>query len=81
MQQSFDLSLKPLARRVLSTPCTLWTIKDVLLLTKFSRVTIYRLIRDGRFPAPVAVSGRSNRWREDDIMAWEDSLDHRKYGS
>ncbi len=56
------------------------TVKDIVSLTHMSRVTLYRLVRAGAFPAPVAVSGRSIRWPEDDIAAWQDSLQRKQYG-
>ena len=35
-----------------------------------SRTTIWRLVRDGRFPAPLQISPGRKAWREDDIIAW-----------
>jgi prophage regulatory protein len=34
------------------------------------RSTVYRQIRDGRFPAPVDLGLRRLAWRESDINAW-----------
>jgi predicted DNA-binding transcriptional regulator AlpA len=56
------------------------TVKDVALLTHMSRVTLYRLVRAGNFPVPVAISGRSIRWTEDDIAVWQDNLRRKQYG-
>ncbi|MFD1767092.1 helix-turn-helix transcriptional regulator [Sphingorhabdus buctiana] len=79
MQQSFDLS----APDTKSTPppgplSRLWSVSDVSAFTQLHRVTIYRLVRAGRFPAPLSV-GRNIRWREDEILNWENGLHHRRY--
>lgn len=39
-----------------------------------SIATIYRLIKAGRFPAPVAIGTGSVRWRQSDVTAWLQSL-------
>ena len=39
-----------------------------------SIATIYRLIKAGKFPAPVAIGTGSVRWRQSDISAWLQSL-------
>jgi predicted DNA-binding transcriptional regulator AlpA len=33
-----------------------WTIAEILTSLRISRPTLWRLIRDGEFPAPVAIS-------------------------
>lgn len=42
--------------------------------TGLSIATIYRLIKAGKFPAPVAIGTGSVRWRQSDITAWMKSL-------
>ena len=45
--------------------------EDVLELCAMSHSTLYRMIKCGSFPEPVAVTGqRSVAWREDDIERW-----------
>ena len=39
---------------------------DILALTGLSRSTIYRLVKDGQFPAPIKI-GKSIRWRTADV--------------
>lgn len=39
-----------------------------------SIATIYRLIKAGKFPAPVAIGTGSVRWRQSDLIAWMQSL-------
>ncbi len=40
---------------------------EVAKLLSLSRVTIFRLRRDGKFPEPLKMSQRCNRWRLSDI--------------
>ena len=39
-------------------------------LTGLSRSSIYRLMRQGLFPEPLAVGPRAVRWPETEILAW-----------
>ena len=42
----------------------------VLALTGFSRPTIWRRIKEGKFPKPVyPFGGRSSAWPEDEVLA------------
>jgi prophage regulatory protein len=34
------------------------------------RVTLWRLARDGQFPAPVKVGARRIAWRENEVETW-----------
>ncbi len=42
---------------------------DVARSVKFPRSTIYGLIREGRFPAPIKV-GKSSRWLTTELNTW-----------
>jgi prophage regulatory protein len=46
-------------------------LEDVKKLIGFSRSTIYNLISEGRFPDRIHVGPRAVRWREADIVAWQ----------
>ena len=48
--------------------------KTVVQLTGLSRATIYRLIKSGKFPRPLSVSAGAVRWRQSDVIAWQQSL-------
>ena len=48
-------------------------IRQVMQLTGLSRMTIYRLERDGRFPKRRQLSQNSVAWLEADIAAWAES--------
>lgn len=42
-------------------------------LTGLSRSTLYQMIAEGRFPAPVRLGSRAVGWREADLKAWLES--------
>lgn len=46
-------------------------IREVSRETSFSRTTIWRRVKDGTFPAPISLGGRSRAWTERDIEAWK----------
>lgn len=41
--------------------------------TGLKRSTIYSLMKKGKFPRPVKLTGKAVAWRESDIKAWMDS--------
>lgn len=41
--------------------------------TGYKRSTIYRLIKEGSFPAPISIGARASAWIEDEINAWIES--------
>ena len=48
--------------------------KTVEKLSGLSRATIYRLIKAGKFPRPLSIGTGAVRWRQSDIVAWQQSL-------
>jgi len=38
--------------------------------TGYKRSTIYRLIQQGEFPAPISLGARASAWVEDEVNAW-----------
>jgi prophage regulatory protein len=48
--------------------------KTVEKLSGLSRATIYRLIKAGKFPRPLSIGTGSVRWRQSDVVAWQESL-------
>lgn len=48
--------------------------KTVEKLCGLSRATIYRLIKLGKFPRPLAIGTGAVRWRQSDVIAWQQSL-------
>lgn len=47
---------------------------DVKRLTGLSRSQRYRMVKAGKFPAPVQVSDRAVAWRSSSIQRWLASL-------
>lgn len=45
-------------------------IKDVVTKTTLSRTTIYRLVADGKFPAPTRLSHRVSVWQSLAVEQW-----------
>ncbi|GLP94712.1 helix-turn-helix transcriptional regulator [Paraferrimonas sedimenticola] len=52
----------------------LLTIQDVCRLTKLSRSTIYKLMRDKKFPKPIKISVRNVRWPKYVVDEWAERL-------
>lgn len=51
-------------------PGRLLKLGEVIDLVGLGRTMIYRLIREGDFPAPFKPGGYSSRWSEDEVRAW-----------
>jgi prophage regulatory protein len=45
--------------------------KEVLSVTSFSRTTLWREIKRGRFPGSVVISAGRVGWRESAIAEWQ----------
>jgi prophage regulatory protein len=48
-------------------------LKTVLLITGLARSTIYRMIAEHTFPAPVKIGKRAVAWREEDVLQWSEA--------
>lgn len=48
--------------------------KTVEKLSGLSSAAIYRLIKSGKFPRPLSIDTGSVRWRQSDVIAWQQSL-------
>lgn len=46
-------------------------LKNVIILTGFSRSWIYEAIRRGDFPAPISIGARAVAWTEQSIAEWQ----------
>ena len=42
----------------------------VLRATGLGRSTVYRMVAERRFPAPVKIAKRAVAWRSDDVREW-----------
>jgi prophage regulatory protein len=45
-------------------------VKDVSLMTNLSRVTIWRLENEGKFPQRIKISTKRIGWLEDEVTKW-----------
>lgn len=45
-------------------------LPGVIRMTGLGRSTIYRLMSERKFPAPVKLTERLNGWRAADVTAW-----------
>jgi prophage regulatory protein len=53
-----------------SLPGRLMRLAEVRALTSLSTATIYRLMRQGKFPQSVKLSERATAWLESEVTAW-----------
>ena len=59
---------------------TLLSTSDVQKIAPVSNVTLWRWVRDGKFPAPIQVA-KNNFWRSDEVGAWMDEMSLRRVAS
>mgnify|MGYP006284907555 CR=1 FL=1 len=45
-------------------------LPDVMGITRLSKSSIYRAMRDGTFPSAIHISKRSVAWNDSDIQQW-----------
>ena len=45
-------------------------LREVIHQTGLSKATIYRMIKEGRFPGALRLGKRATGWREDEIDQW-----------
>ena len=53
-------------------------VRDVISMTGLSRATISRAEEAGRFPRHVLLTNKRIGWFEDEIIAWMESLRHKR---
>lgn len=72
--------MPPSADRTVPTPASPDTLQPFLRmpavtrLTGLGRSTIYRLMAEDKFPAPVRLAARAVAWRKADLERWSDAL-------
>lgn len=57
----------------------LLTTKETGALTKLSRTSLWRMTREGRFPAPRELGQGQIRWSAEDVRDWLSNLPSRQY--
>ena len=45
-------------------------LKDVIAMTSLSKASVYRQMKDGKFPASVKIGPRSVAWVSSEIESW-----------
>ncbi len=45
-------------------------LKEVMRLTGLARSTVYKVMKEGRFPASVALRGKAVAWVESEVQEW-----------
>jgi prophage regulatory protein len=48
-------------------------ISDLCKWLNVSKSTIYKWVREGRFPKPILLGDNASRWRESLVVEWLDS--------
>ena len=56
-------------------------VGEVIARTGLSRVSIWRKVRAGEFPAPIELSANSIGWPESEVAQWQASRPRRRYGA
>ena len=56
-------------------------VPEVMARTGMARVTLWRRVRDGAFPAPIELGVNMIGWPETEIEDWIEARPRRTYGS
>lgn len=66
-------SPKPVQGPVNTTPQStprMLRAPEVVAITGLGKTTLYREVKEGRFPSPVRLSRRLVAWRSEDVSTW-----------
>jgi prophage regulatory protein len=55
-------------------------LEQVLAIVPVSKVSLWRMQRDGRFPRGTFISPNRQIWFEDEVVAWQREVDGRRRG-
>lgn len=71
-QAHADIEQRTTQRRVAGTEPELCFIRlrEVLVICGKSRSSVYESIKNGSFPAPIKVGGRSSAWVKSEVLQW-----------
>ena len=66
-----------------NTPASyeLWKLPAVRARVPYSETSIYRLMREGKFPKPLKVGARAVAWRSDEVLAFIEALPRSSVGN
>ena len=59
-----------MAAQTLSNEERFLRLREVLDMTGLSRSSLYAMVSEGKFPEPVAISGRSKAWLLSETTSW-----------
>jgi len=65
-----DSAFRPRAAEASPPLDRLMRIREVQAATSMGRTTIYKLIREGDFPAPTQLTPGAVAWFEDEVRGW-----------
>lgn len=46
-------------------------LKEVIAATGLCRSALYKMMQDGKFVRPIAISARSRGWLESEVIEWQ----------
>ncbi len=52
----------------------LLSVPEVCRLVAMHKTTVYKLVRQGKFPPPVKTTGKASRWRSSEVERWINGL-------
>jgi len=55
----------------------LMRMDEIVSLLGFGRSTLYAMIKNHQFPAPIKIGKRKTAWRTEVVMDWLNSKEHR----
>lgn len=50
----------------------LLNVKEVAQFTRLHKSTIYRFVKEGKFPKPIKI-GSASRWKKEDLVSYLDA--------
>ena len=71
----------PQRGRTMVSAADFLTLREVMEVTKMGKSTIYRLVGNGHFPAPVKWGERAVRWDARELEAWTKSRPRAEVGA
>jgi prophage regulatory protein len=67
----------PVVEEARPPPRRLISLKEVLRRVPLTYPTLWKMMREGRFPRPKAIGAKKDGWVEDEITAWIDNQPRR----
>nr|WP_320050747.1 AlpA family phage regulatory protein [uncultured Desulfuromonas sp.] len=61
-----------------NTPERLLRLPQVMEIVPLGKSTIWKMVAEQRFPAPLKISRRCTVWKRSSVMAWLEELDKKE---